>query len=127
MNTRYKLDRAIENLRDVYSSAKHFGPTHAKLLDDVAAIRTKYLAQAPRWAWGEFRGYERALSDGLYQYSLVFGGFFEDRTFYSTHSSRPDYYGTHGIEPSEWADDGRVTKKGHYWIIRGEPKPFFVK
>lgn len=125
-----KLDTAISRLndarlrlREVYSRARHFGFTQDELLKEIVKIREN-LKGAPRWALSEFTGYDRALHDGLYEH-LIYGGYV-DGVFYSTHQDRPDYYQKHGIQPSEYADEGRVTNRGHYWSTTKTIKPFFV-
>lgn len=116
---------AITQLRDVYSAARFYGATHTELCNKVQAIRATTLNGCPHWAIAEFNGYDHALSDNLYQTSLMFGGFV-DGVFYSTHSDRPDYYGKNGIEPRDYADNGRVVNRGHYWTTTKEPKMFFI-
>lgn len=120
-----RRDTAIRQLRDVYSVAAMCGQSHSELLAAIARIRQTTLVKAPRWASSEFDGYGKALDDRLYETSLMFGGFVDGR-FYSTHRDRPDYYETNGIEPAEFADNGRVTARGHYWKTTKEPKPFFI-
>jgi hypothetical protein len=43
---------------------------------------------------------------------------------YSAHSERDDYYQKHGIGPKEVYD--KATASGHYWIVDGKPKPYYV-
>lgn len=120
------LPRAIIRLQDDYSSAKCFGLTHDQLLTRLKEGRDAYhFDKWPRWAQSEWKGYQRCLADRLYETSLVYGGMVDGR-FYSTHSNRDDYYQKHGIQPSAYADNGKVTARGHYWDIRGTIKPFFM-
>jgi hypothetical protein len=122
-----KRDDAVTKLRDAYSAAQAFGMTHADLMVAVCKARDT-LKGCPRWAEAHFSGYQRALADALYHTSLVYGGIVGGR-LYTTHASRPDYYGKHGITPCEWATGGRVTQAGHYWtpeLVRMTIRPFFV-
>lgn len=125
-----KIERALAihrdclmRLRDAYSAARHYCPTSAALIK--ASMKARAIPPGtPRWVAAELQGYDRALSDQLYQDSLVFGGYV-DGVFYSCHSNREDYYQKHGIEPREYADNGRVKARGHYWIANTS-KPFFL-
>lgn len=127
-----KLDTAIANknsaiiaLADAYSVARMCHLTSEQLNQKVQEIVSLHLIGCPRWAHAEFEGYRRALNDMLYRHSLVFGGYV-DGTFYSTHRSRADYYEHNGISPSDYADNGRVKDRGHYWA--DDPsKPFFTE
>ena len=122
-----KKEEAIRRLRDAYSSAQSFGQSHADLMSAVDAARAP-LKGAPQWARGHFTGYQMALADGLYRTALVYGGLVGG-AFYSTHSSRADYYGKHGITPGEWATGGKVKAAGHYWapeLVNMRVCPFFV-
>jgi hypothetical protein len=121
-----RQERARTQLRDLYSIACHFGPTSQEL--DAKARAIVYGAKFPRYLQEYLSGYWRALTDRAYESELVFGGYLDGR-FYSTWRKREDYYEKHGIAPSEYADNGRVTQRGHYWrqsIDRGTPKPFFI-
>ena len=116
---------AIRQLRDLYASAATFGLLSADMNTRVAAIKAETLAGCPYWTIAEFNGYRAALTDQLYRDSLVFGGFVDGR-FLSTHRNRADYYETQGVEPRDFADDGRVQQRGHYWSPTKEPSPFFL-
>lgn len=120
-----RKDAAIVQLRDAYSAARICGQSHADLIARVRVIQDTTLKGAPRWALSEFKGYNRALSDRLYETSLVFGGYVNG-VFCSTHRDRPDYYQTQGVEPAAFADGGLVKARGHYWSTTKTPKPFFV-
>ncbi len=127
-----KLDKAIElqralvtRLRDAYSDAKSFHSTSEALDARVRKLYADLPRDTPNHVREFGRGYALALNDRLYEAHLVYGGYV-DGVFYSTHSNRPDYYGAHGIEPREYADDGRVTRRGHYWRD-DTSKPFYAR
>ena len=120
-----RKSEAICQLRDLYSSAAIFGMLSSDINTRVAQIRNETLAKCPVWAVSEFNGYRQALTDQLYADSLVYGGFVKGQ-FLSTHRNRPDYYEKHGVEPSAYADGGRVQLRGHYWATTKEPRPFFL-
>jgi hypothetical protein len=120
-----RRNTAIQSLRSLYETAKFYGPLSSQMNEDKAKIRRSTLAKCPHWVIAYFDGYEKALIDALYRDSLMFGGFYEGK-FYSTHSNRADYYGNNGIEPSEYADNGKVSNRGHYWLTTKEPKPYFI-
>jgi hypothetical protein len=124
------LDRAIKiqaqlktRIRDCYSSARIFCPSSDKLNDmrQTAMIAPK---GTPTHVLEYVRGYGDCLGDALYHDALVFGGYVGG-VFYSTHRDRADYYETNGIEPSAYADNGLVTRRGHYWA-KDTTRPFFV-
>jgi hypothetical protein len=103
----------VTALRDVYSSARAFHYSHERLLESREKVFARF-ASCPRHVLEFARGYARALDDSLYVDALVFGGIV-DGVFYSTHRNRPDYYESHGMEPRDYADNGRVKNRGHYW------------
>lgn len=123
-----RRDSLVSAIRDIFSMAECFGLAHVdmhKRLQDVYAIKCD---KAPSWVREYADGYRQALTDQAYRSQLVFGGFVGDK-FYSTHRDRPDYYEKNGIEPCAYADDGLVTRRGHYWIKSvdaGKPAAFFV-
>ena len=124
-----KRDRAISQLRDLYSSAESFGFTSSQINDRYSAINAG-LVKCPSWTREYLSGYRRALDDMLYQSKLVYGGFYAGQ-FYSTHNGRADYYGDR-FDPcdwSKWGSDGTVEHRGHYWLKHvdaGSPKHFFT-
>lgn len=120
-----RRDQAITQLRDLYSSARICGMSSADLNSGIRRIIDTTLSNVPKWAIAEFKGYSRALGDQLYIDALMFGGFVDGK-FYSTHRDRSDYYETNGIAPAEYADNGRVKARGHYWKTTATPRPFFV-
>lgn len=124
-----RRDRLISALRDIYSMAGCYGLASVDLHSRCQkAYATAMEGRAPQWVREYADGYRKALMDAAYRHELVFGGFVGDK-FYSTHRDRPDYYEKNGIEPSAYADDGLVTRRGHYWIKSvdaGTPQPFFV-
>lgn len=78
-----------------------------------------------QWDKAYFEGYYKAVIDELYRNRLTHGGFYNGR-FYSTDSSRSDYYGHCGIAPEYWHS---ANNKGHYWLEADRhcdgSKPFF--
>jgi hypothetical protein len=123
-----RRDRAVMALRDLHGTASVFGMSSDDMNTRVAEIHATICAKCPEWVHSYVRGYRQALTDALYRYELVFGGMIEGR-FYSTHRDRADYYEKHGIEPNAYADDGKVTARGHYWrrsLDDGAPKAFFI-
>jgi hypothetical protein len=126
-----ELDRAIKTqrhlivrLRDLASSARLFGLSSDEINKKYNAIIGELPKNTPRHVREYARGYWYCLSDKFYESDLVFGGFVGE-TFYSTHNDRADYYGKNGIEPSAYADDGKVTRRGHYW--KTNLRPYFVR
>ena len=125
-----KIERALKIRSDLemayasaYYNAEHFCLTSNELNESLAQARKRIApARTPGWVFSYLSGYSRALSQSLYRDSLIHGGII-DGTFYSTHSSRPDYYGKNGIEPEAWSKNATAT--GHYWKHNVE-KPFFV-
>lgn len=129
-------DRLKGRISDIYSMAVIAGMTSSEINAACLSARAAMPKGIPAWveAWAD--GYQAALQDRLYDSCLVFGGYVEGR-FYSTYSWRPDYYGKHGIEPRDYADNGRVKGRGHYWresiqwrggtYNRGGVKPYFVE
>lgn len=71
------------------------------------------LGPMPRYMREYAQGVADTLIDALYRSELVFGAWI-DGVFYSTHSTRPDYYGKHGLEPSFYAAASQDLT-GHYW------------
>ncbi len=120
-----RVAEAIRKTREIYSCAKLCGITAREIDNEVREMRQTTLANCPNWAWSEATGYERAIRDSLYESSLVFGGFV-DGVFYSTHRDRADYYEKNGIQPSEYADNGKVKNRGYYWKTTETPKPYFI-
>lgn len=125
-------DAAKMRLRDLYSHAEFYGMDSDSINAGYSAILVD-MAKGPQWARSYIDGYRQALTDRLYETVLIFGGFV-DGEFYSTHSKRPDYYGKHGIDPSDWHN--RASDIGHYFdrykpldrgtYDRGAFKPFYV-
>ena len=113
-------ENAKNNYRDIFSSARHFGLSHAVMLERRGHVLDG-LGKAPHWVKAYLEGYWQALQEQAYADSLVYGAIING-TFYSTHRDRSDYYEAHGIEPSAYAADNPT--KGHYW--RESLKPFFV-
>jgi hypothetical protein len=123
-----RRDRLVSALRDIYSMAHCFGLASVDLHSRCQDAYKTYCDKAPGWVREYADGYRRALMDAAYRHELVFGGFIEGK-FYSTHRDRADYYEKNGIEPSAYADDGKVTQRGHYWtksVDAGKPAPFFI-
>lgn len=118
-------NNAASRVQSIYTLAPHHTPTSSDIDESMRTSVYRYLnnAKAPNWARTYVEGYARALGDALYRDHLIFGGWIGD-TFYSAHRNRPDYYQTCGIEPAEYADDGKVKRRGHYWAHN--LAPFFV-
>lgn len=137
-----KIERALR-VRDelknrvdsIYSIARLGGETSDWINSAMREARNAMPAKTPQWVFSFIDGYREALQKELYRDWLVFGGFM-DGVFYSTHRNRADYYGKHGIDPCEYADNGRVLNRGHYWsdrvqyhggiFTRETVKPYFV-
>lgn len=119
-----KRNSAISRLNDLISCATYAGMTSEALNAEARKIR-ETLAKCAEWTRAYFDGYHKCKIDALYRESLMFGGFFNG-VFYSTHSNRPDYYETNGIPPHEFADNSKVTGRGHYWKTTQTPRPFFI-
>jgi hypothetical protein len=125
-----RRDRAVTMQTSLIHSAELCGTPHA----DMHAERLKSLGylcdKCPGWVRAYLDGHWHALIDDAYRHKLCFGGFDRvSRRFYSTHSNRADYYEKNGLDPCDYADDGRITERGHYWnrsIDEGKPRPFFV-
>lgn len=125
-------DTAKMRLRDLYSHAEFFGFKSDEINAGYSAILSD-VGKAPQWVRSYLDGYRQSLTDRLYENTLIFGGFI-DGEFYSTHSKRTDYYGKHGIDPSDWRN--RASNIGHYFdrykslddgtYDRGAFKPFYV-
>lgn len=116
-------DDAVAGLKECYSAAKHYGLSSNKMEERKRAmLEQKGVNNAPEWVSHYLAGYWRALVDGAYNHDLVHGAYVNGK-FYSTHSSRDDYYDKHGIAPSDFARDSNPTK-GHYWS--DSLKPFFT-
>ena len=116
-------DSLVTRVRDCYSIARIATMPSAECDAALRDVFTKVPPRTPAWVIQYARGYARALQNDLYENHLVHGGIV-DGVFYSTHSSRPDYYGKHGIEPRDYADDGKVTMRGHYWASNTS-RPYF--
>lgn len=115
--------RGVDGMRGAFSHAAAFTmPCEALHAAQSAVIER--MGKAPHWAKAFVRGYAEAQMERLYAESLVFGGYVAG-VFYSTHRDRSDYYEKHGIEPREFADNGRVTARGHYWRA-DTSRPFFI-
>lgn len=106
---------AQRNLAQLYDHARYYGLGHSEILARHAAIlESADVCNAPHWVSSYLDGYWRCLMDGAYRHDLIFGGM-KDGRFYSTHHDRVDYYEKHGISACDYADDGLVTARGHYW------------
>lgn len=137
-----KIERALAvraalkvRIADLYAAAKFGGYSADEIAENTRSIRADAPKGTPGWVFAYLDGYCEAQRDDLYRNHLIFGGFV-DGVFYSTHSNRPDYYASNGIDPVDYADDGKVTGRGHYWDRvtpyrggfhdKGSFKPFFV-
>lgn len=117
-----KRDIACARIRDNWSRAFHSSSTHAELLQMNSEVRAS-IVNCPNWVKTYVEGYAKAIDDLKSRELTIYGGMYDGR-FYSTNSKRADYYGHNGIDPSDFADDGRVTARGFYWSH--SLKPFFI-
>ena len=116
-----KQKDALASLKDIYSRARTFKFTHAKLLEErMNLIRT--LVKCPDWVVSYLDGAEAILSDNLYMYDLEYCSFAPDGTLVSHHRKSPRYYETLGYSPESICN--KNIKGGHYW--EDTDKPFFV-
>ncbi len=122
-------------IADCYSIAVICGMDSSELNAACINARNEQPKGTPQWVFSYCDGYQAALQDSLYSNCLVYGGFI-DGVFYSTHRNRHDYYEKHGIDAVDYADNGRVTQRGHYWresinwrngiYNRDTVKPYFI-
>jgi hypothetical protein len=121
-----RINEAKLRSRDIISSAKHFGPTSKELNRKLIEVR-KVMGPVPRWAHSEVYGYQDALTDALYETSLIYGVEF-DNEFFSVHSAREDYYEKKGLSPREFHELSEKPEavRGHFWSTTSNIKPFFV-
>ncbi len=115
-----RIERALKiraelktRIADLYSFAHFHGLTSVEMQESCNAMLRDY-PRLPQWVTSYLDGYKQALQETLYREHLIFGGYVGD-VFYSIHSNRPDYYEKHGIDPADYADNGKVTARGHYW------------
>lgn len=118
-------DRAIERVRDLYSSAEQFGLPSDTINERYCDILQSELpaGKAPGWTRSFVDGYRKALIDNLYRSSLVYGAFIDGK-FYSTHRNRDDYYEKQGLSARIFAEEHDKAVAGHYWA--SNLKPFFI-
>ena len=116
--------RLAERIRAAYHTASLCKLTSEELNDMVLKAFAGLAKGAPEWVRSYGEGYGKSLNDLMYHNELVFGGYVGD-VFMSTHSNRPDYYQKLGVEPSAYADNGAVQRRGHYWAS-DTSKPFFI-
>jgi len=136
------IDRALRvrdslktRVNDLYSCARLSGMTGDAINSAMQTLRADCPKRTPQWVFSYIDGYRDALQSDLYANWLVFGGYI-DGVFYSNQRKRDDYYEKHGIEPVDYADNGRVLNRGHYWsdrvqyrggiFTRDWVKPYFV-
>lgn len=115
--------RIETRLADIISAATLYGPLSAELEKQRRDFIATWPKRTTQYYHAFADGFWRRCIADLYRRHLVFGGYIGD-TFYSTHRNRPDYYETNGIGPCEYADDGKVKRRGHYWSHN--LRPFFV-
>jgi hypothetical protein len=130
------MEEAKQRSRSVIESAKMFGPPSWQLHEDLRSVIDD-MGKAPMWVRQRVRGYQEALTDALYQTSLVYG-VMTPEGFLSTDRERSDYYEKKGIDAKEFGEIvlNSPEKAGHYWVtgciinIRSNPagnlKPFFT-
>ncbi|ERP95729.1 hypothetical protein Q669_29615 [Labrenzia sp. C1B10] len=118
-----RVKEAIEKVESLYRLAPYTRQTSEEMNREFRQFISD-MGKAPRWAIAQVEGYREARQRDVYK-NLVFGGFL-DGVFYSTHSKRPDYYRTRGIDPAEYGDDARVKNRGHYWDSPDGMEPYFI-
>ena len=116
--------RLVERIHFAYHTASLRKSTSKELIEMVENSYAGLAKGAPSWVRLYGKGYAAALTDLMYRNELVYGGYVGD-VFMSTHSDRPDYYQKLGVEPSAYADNGAVQRRGHYWAS-DTSKPFFI-
>lgn len=115
-------NEAAGKLYNLFSSAEHFGFSHTEMLTRRNAMfHAVGVDRAPRWVGSYLQGLWDYWQQSAYRHHLIYGGKI-DGQFYSTHRERDDYYEKHGIEARDYADNGRVKDRGHYW--KNNLKPF---
>jgi len=121
---RNKRACALSAVESLFSCAEILGMSSDEITSAYSRILSDY-KDIPRWAKEYLQGVFDTRWKDLYRTKLVFGGYYKG-VFYSTHSSRPDYYAKHGIEPVQWAENARsgLIKINHYWITTRKPMPF---
>jgi hypothetical protein len=108
--------RALSAIESMIYAAKVSSITSAQFNEDSRDIFAT-VSHCPRWVQEYCQGYLDCERKRIQRESLIFGGFLNG-VFYSTHSSRNDYYQKHGIEPLQWAEKnkaGELKDLGHYW------------
>ena len=125
-----KIDNALkyqnmtrEYIKSLFSRATHYGLSHDEMLRERNEIYDNLLKKTPYYVKSYLSGVWDTLTDELYRNHLVYGGKIEG-IFYSTHKDLDNYYEKHGIEPREFADNGKVKERGHYW--KHNLRPFFI-
>lgn len=115
---------AVSAIDSLFARAKICGMRASEITAAFQSILADH-SGIPNHAREYLRGRFDVQWESLYRESLMFGGFCNGE-FYSTHSSRPDYYAKHGIDPSEWAQrvGSGMVRVGHYWKTTATPKPF---
>lgn len=126
-----KLERSLEErrrlceaMRGTYHNAVLCKVTSSKLNEMVANVRNRAAKGTPNWVFAHLEGYRQALDERLNFDEIVYGGYDGDK-FLSTHSNRDDYYAKNGVEPRDYAENGRIRRKGLYWGT-DTSKPFFI-
>jgi hypothetical protein len=117
-------EEAARGITDLFSQARTCGMTHDAMLTRRNILYAQCrVYEAPLWVHAYLDGCWNTHQAYAYKHDLVFGGMV-DGVFYSTHNDRQDYYERNGISPCDFADNGRVTARGHYW--QQNLHPFFV-
>lgn len=114
---------AIDFIRGIFSSARHFGLTSEEMHARIRKIENEYLAKTPQWCRSYVGGYTACLFQTLYQDGSLIHGAFVNGMFYSTHRTRDDYYSNHGFGAADFAKASKQNH-GHYWAHNLQP--FFV-
>ena len=112
--------RAILNLKDSYSIARHAKSTSAEMnvrFNEIMAT----ISHCPTWVREYVRGARSILDDNLYANDLEYGSFVNGE-FVSHYRNSGRYYEKLGHSPADVCHKG--INGGHYW--KNSEKPFFT-
>lgn len=114
-------DRIVRQLSDLYSLAT-YGMTSDQIFKRSREI-FHTVNHCPEWVRSYGRGWEAAKRIEVNQ-KLVFFYKMSNGKLFSTHKNREDYYEKNGLGPKEVYE--KAVSSGHYWIVNGKPKPYFI-
>jgi hypothetical protein len=83
-----KRDRALVQIRDLFSRARFYGLSHSEMCDERNAINER-MGKVPRWVKAFLDGYWQAETNRLYVDALEYAYVGEDGTRYSTRKDAP--------------------------------------